>query len=106
MHALRTPRKAQTWGNHDSPTSFADLIYLLHTATCFHVSRGIFNKCVCDGDLQRERMGYTTMEQNAPAAIFVAGFLVVAAAGFLAVQGNSNVSTGLNGMISSEKNVQ
>lgn len=73
------------------------------TTTCFRTYRGIFNKCVCDGDLQRDRMGYTTTEQKAPAAIFVAGFIVVAAAGFLGLQGNSNVTTGLDVMLTSER---
>lgn len=48
-------------------------------------------------------MGYTTTEQKAPAAIFVAGFIVVAAAGFLGLQGNSNVTTGLDVMLTSER---
>lgn len=64
--------------------------------------RGLYNKCVCDGDLQRDRTGYTDMEQKIPAAIFVVGLATVIVAGLLGLQGNSNVTSGLELMFISE----
>lgn len=70
---------------------------------CVRLSRrGLYNKCVCDGDLQRDRTGYTDMEQKIPAAMFVVGLVVVIAAGLLGLQGNSNVTSGLELMFNSE----
>lgn len=65
--------------------------------------RGIYNKCVCDSDLQRDRTGYTDVEQKAPAAIFVVGLVTVAVAGLLGLQGDSNVTVGLELMFTSER---
>ena len=65
--------------------------------------RGLYNKCVCDGDLQRDRMGYTDWEQKTPAAVFFVGLAVVAIAGLLGLQGNSNVTLGMELMFTSER---
>eukprot|EP00903_Cladosiphon_okamuranus_P017043 g15708.t1 len=66
----------------------------------FAVRRCLYNKCLCDGDLQRDRTGYTDMEQKVPAAIFVVGLAIVIFAGLLGLQGNSNVTSGLESMFS------
>lgn len=47
-------------------------------------------------------MGYTATEQKTPAAIFVVGLATVAMAGLLALQGNNNVTTGLDSMFTSK----
>ena len=65
--------------------------------------RGLYNKCVCDGDLQRDRTGYTDVEQKVPAAIFVVGLAIIALAGLLGLQGDRNVTSGLELMFTSER---
>ncbi len=90
--------------NASSPL-FQNRFALLSASIC-HVClsrRGLYNKCVCDGDLQRDRMGYTDMEQKSPAAIFFVGLAVVVLAGLLGLQGNSNVTLGLELMFTSER---
>lgn len=64
--------------------------------------RGIYNKCVCDSDLQRDRMGYTDLEQKVPAAVFFCGPLTVVVAALLGLQGNSYISSGLDLMFISK----
>lgn len=64
--------------------------------------RGIYNKCVCDSDLQRDRTGYTDLEQKLPAAVYFVGLLVVVAAGLLGLQGDRNVTSGLDLMFISK----
>lgn len=71
------------------------------TCVCWSC-RGLYNKCVCDGDLQRDRTGYTDTEQKLPAAIFVAGLSIVVVAGLLGLQGNNYVTSGLELMFTSE----
>lgn len=78
---------------------------VLDTYVCvcvFRSCRGLYNKCVCDGDLQRDRTGYTDMEQKIPVAVFVVGLAIVIIAGLLGLQGNSNVTSGLELMFISE----
>jgi len=90
-------------GKQPFPNAF--LIALLSVSIC-HVCRsrrGLYNKCVCDGDLQRDRMGYTNLEQKSPAAIFFVGLVVVVLAGLLGLQGNSKVTLGLELMFTSER---
>lgn len=65
--------------------------------------RGIYNKCVCDSDLQRDRTGYTDLEQKLPAAIYITGLVIVVVAGLLGLQGNRNVTSGLDLMFTGEK---
>lgn len=65
-------------------------------------ARGVYNKCLCDSDLQRDRVGYTDTEQKTPALIFVVGLLSVAVAGVLGIQGNNHVTTGLDAMFTSK----
>lgn len=48
-------------------------------------------------------MGYTDLEQKSPAAIFFVGLAVVILAGLLGLQGNSNVTLGLELMFTSER---
>ncbi|CAM9857305.1 unnamed protein product, partial [Ectocarpus sp. 8 AP-2014] len=62
----------------------------------FAVRRGIYNKCVCDSDLQRDRTGYTDLEQKVPAAVFFFGLVTVVVAALLGLQGNSYISSGLD----------
>lgn len=76
----------------------------LPTVSIYHVitQRGIYGKCLCEGDLQRERVGYTTMEQWAPVVLFFVGLAVTAAAGSLGITCNDTISVGLDVMFTSE----
>ncbi|CAM9174776.1 unnamed protein product [Hapterophycus canaliculatus] len=69
--------------------------------TKFAVKRGIYNKCVCDSDLQRDRTGYTDLEQKLPVAMYLLGLSIVIVAGILGLQGNRHVTTGLGLMFTS-----
>ncbi|CAM9428615.1 unnamed protein product [Ectocarpus fasciculatus] len=62
----------------------------------FAVRRGIYNKCVCDSDLQRDRTGYTDLEQKVPAAVYFCGLVTVVVAALLGLQGNNYISSGLD----------
>lgn len=70
------------------------------------MNRGIFNKCVCDGDLQRDRLGYTDMEQKLPAVIFVMGLTTAVVGGVLGLQANASTTMGIDGMFTSKMGEQ
>lgn len=47
-------------------------------------------------------MGYTTKEQKTPAVVYLIGLATAAAAGLLGLQGDGNLTTGLDAMFASE----
>ncbi|CAM9215650.1 unnamed protein product, partial [Scytosiphon promiscuus] len=74
-------------------------IVVLIGCTKFAVKRGIYNKCVCDSDLQRDRTGYTDLEQKIPAMIYFVGLVIVIVAGLLGLQGDRSITSGLDLML-------
>lgn len=64
--------------------------------------RGIYGKCLCEGDLQRERVGYTATEQWTPVATYFIGFLLVVVGGTLGLKGEQCITSGLNTMFTSK----
>lgn len=81
---------------------YSQVVLLVHGTRLSQQNRGIYNKCVCDSDLQRDRTGYTDLEQKVPAAVFFCGLVTVVVAALLGLQGNSYISAGLDLMFISK----